>query len=275
MSRYAGRMRYAVQMTDTAGAAARGSNSTADRALMILGMFSDDRATITASEVGSSLAIGRSSAYRYLQSLAAAQFLEAAPGGGFRLGLRILQLARVARRSYGLSAVALPAMKSLSERYQLTVLLTKRVGEAIVCLEREEAPTQQLRLSYERGTLLPINAGASALVMLAALPRSEVLQLVHRAPLRKITGTTVSDLDGLMERLAVVKRNGYCISYGEVDEDMVGIAVPIADPGGDVVAGLSVVGLQSRIPEPLRMELVGALLSAAAAINATNSLTGG
>ena len=126
----------------------RERNSTADRALEILGMFDEQRPVVSGVEVAERLGTSRSTAYRYLQSLVATRFLEEAPGGGFRLGLRVLELGRVARRSYGLSEVALPIMEQLAADVQESVLLTRRVGNLVVCLERAESVAHPVRISY-------------------------------------------------------------------------------------------------------------------------------
>src|SRR5580692_10931732 len=84
-------------MADSSGYRER--NSTADRALNVLQMFSDDRAEISAVEVAENLGVARSTAYRYLQTLVQSQFLDETGRGTFRLGMRILSsrgsLARV------------------------------------------------------------------------------------------------------------------------------------------------------------------------------------
>lgn len=149
----------------------RGRNSTADRALDILLLFADDRLALTAGEVATHLGVARSTAYRYLQSLTSNGFLtENEDGGpGFRLGPRVLDLARLARKGVGLSGLARPVMRDLVRRTGHPALLTRRAGPAVVCLEREEAG-HTLRLSYERGQVLPVNAGAAALVLLAWAP---------------------------------------------------------------------------------------------------------
>ena len=55
----------------------RERNSTADRALDILVMFTDQQPTVTGPLVADQLGVSRSTAYRYLQSLVGARFLEA------------------------------------------------------------------------------------------------------------------------------------------------------------------------------------------------------
>ncbi|MCU1546703.1 MAG: Transcriptional regulator, IclR [Homoserinimonas sp.] len=260
--------------TEPAASGYRESNSTAERALTILGMFSDEALTVSAADVASTLGVARSTAYRYLQSLVSGSFLEEAPSGGFRLGLRVLELARLARRGYGLSEAVLPVMKDLAERFHQTVLLTRRVGDSIVCIEREEGVGQYVRLSYERGTRLPINAGASALVLLAWLPEDEARTLLIRTPLQAFTENTVTEVDGVMTRLADIRKSGYALSQGEVDPDVVGIGAPIFGADGQVVAGLSIVALQRRLPQAEQQDVVAALIGAAQAASQTLTIAG-
>ncbi len=242
----------------------RERNSTADRALTILEMFDDDRLIITAVDVAETLGVARSTAYRYLQTLVTASFLEEDPGRGFRLGVKILQLSRIARRSQGVAELALPTMRQLAEELHQTVLLTRLSGNSIVCLEREESQRQYVRLSYERGSLLNINAGASALVLLAWLPEARVRELLAAQPLTRFTDATLVDPDAIVERLAAIRSDGFAVTRGEVDPEAMGIAAPIFSSGGTVVAGLSVVLIQSRIDQEAVPSITDAIVRAAA-----------
>jgi DNA-binding IclR family transcriptional regulator len=77
----------------------------------------------------------------------AGRFLEEAPGGGFRLGLRVLEIARLARRSHGVSGVALPSMQELAEEVRETVLFTRRTGDVVVCVDREVGGASRVPVS--------------------------------------------------------------------------------------------------------------------------------
>lgn len=254
-------------MTEEVSSGYRESNSTADRALTILNMFSETHLKLSANEVAAELGVARSTAYRYLQSLVRGSFLEESPDGGFRLGLRVLELARLARRGYGLSEAALPLMRELAGQFHETLLLTRRVGDSIVCIEREEWHGQYVRLSYERGTQLPINAGASALVLLAWLPESEARELFGRRALYQFTKNTLTDVDLLVQRLADIRAKGYSVTGAEVDPDAKGIAAPIFDEAGRVIAAISIVAMDRRLPENSEPKLVKALLAAASAVS--------
>jgi DNA-binding IclR family transcriptional regulator len=229
----------------------RERNSTADRALTILQMFGDARPEVSAVDVAELLGVARSTAYRYLQTLVQSQFLVDTGRGTFRLGLRILELARIARGGLRLADLAVPRMKALAERHHQTVLLTKQMGATVICLEREESRTQYVRLSYERGSILSMNAGASALVLFAWLPEDEVRKLVAATPLTRFTARTITDPDALIARLAEIRAEGLAVTDGEVDMTAMGIAAPIFNASGTVVAALSIVLIRSLVDEDL------------------------
>lgn len=245
----------------------RERNSTADRALDILGMFSDDVPTISAAEVAARLGVARSTGYRYLQSLVTNRYLEEAPAGGFRLGLRVLELARLARRGHGLSEIAAPVLADLSGATHETVLLTRRVGGVVICLERAESEVHRVRISYERGATLPVNAGASALVLLAWSDPDEARKVLRAADLQTFTPATLTDVDAIMARLEHIRRDGYSVTRSELDHDVLGIAAPVRDGTDRVIAAVSVAAVASRVSVQLEGEILGAVRAAAARIS--------
>ena len=249
-------------MTQASGYRER--NSTADRALTILQMFNDDRLVLSASDVAERLEVARSTAYRYLQTLVQSQFLAEDGRGGFRLGMQVLHLSRLARRSYGLADLAVPVMREFTDRFQQTVLLTRQMGQSVVCLEREESREQYVRLSYERGTVLELNAGASAQVLLAWLPEQQQRAALDGASLPRFTPQSIVEPEQLIERFRTIRKDGYAITRGEVDAAAVGIAAPIFRSPETVLAAISVVLIVSRVTEQRIDQIRDALLEAAA-----------
>lgn len=252
---------------DSQASGYRSRNSTADRALDILLLFDDDALVLSAARVAEHLNVARSTAYRYLQSLTSTGFLEENDGGsGFRLGPRVLDLARLARKGIGLSDLARPIMRELVRETGFSVLLTRRTGLSVVCLEREESG-RTLRLSYERGQVLPINAGAAGLSLLAWAP-GEVVDEVLRRPLTRFTDDTVIDAERLRARLAQIREQGYDISRGELDPDVFGVAAPVFGADDAVVATLSVAALSYRVSDAQAADLARSVMRAARELTA-------
>src|SRR5262245_50911445 len=101
-------------MAGRTGVAASSRNSTAERAIDVLLLFDQDTPVLSAGDIAERLGMSRSTTYRYLQSLRSFDLLEEdSAHGSFRLGPRIFELARIARRGLGLSEIALPVMQDL------------------------------------------------------------------------------------------------------------------------------------------------------------------
>lgn len=253
--------------TDETTSGYRDRNSTADRALAILDLFTETRGVLSASQVSEHLGVARSTAYRYLQSLVQARYLTEVPGG-YGLGLKILELARIARKGFDVGSIAQPIMVQLAREFRETVLLTRRIGDSIVCIEREEPDAQRLHLSYEPGTIMPINAGASAMVLLAWLPDEDVRTILASRSLRAFTPNTLTDPARITERLRGIRDQGFALSIAELDLEVVGIAAPIFDSMGNVRAAISVAGLASRLSPDRHEHIAQRIVESAHTISA-------
>jgi DNA-binding IclR family transcriptional regulator len=239
----------------------RASNGTADRALRVLGLFDEGRPAITSADVAAELGVARSTAYRYLKGLVEAGFLAREPGGGLTVGPRVIALAEIGRRSVGIGSLALPAMRSLRDATGETVLLTRRVGTRVVCAERVEAQAR-VRISYERGATLPLHAGAAALVLLAWEPEATARRLLAAAPLERFTPRTEIDVERLLARLREIRAAGVARSLAELDDDITGIAAPVRDAAGSVVAAIGIAALTRRTSAAGLARMQDALLGA-------------
>jgi DNA-binding IclR family transcriptional regulator len=240
-------------------------NTSADKALDVLQLFDESRPTLTGAEVVAQLGIGRSAAYRYLQSLANTGFVEEAPDGpGYRLGMRVLALARLAQLRLTLTDLARPAMRALCTETGETVLLGRRSGSVVVCLA-EEQPAHPVRVAFQPGDVLPLTAGAPALVLLAWSPPEQIEEVITGG-LEHYTQATMTDPAALRDRLATIRDDGFAISRGEFEPGIVGIGAPIRDGSGHVIATVSTIGLASRIPDERIPRLVDHVRATAATI---------
>ncbi|MFT4231349.1 MAG: IclR family transcriptional regulator [Leucobacter sp.] len=243
----------------------RERNSTAERAIDILLLFTDEKLVWTATEIAETLGVARSTSYRYLQSLVSAGLLEEA-SRGFQLGPRVLDLARLARRGSSLAEIARPHMQHLAAESGESVLLTRRSGAHVVCVD-VATPMQPIRTSYEPGHLLPFNAGAAARVLLAWEAPEEVRALMAQSPLQAFTAKTITDPEEFARELERIAESGYALSRGELDAEVLGIAAPIRGADGSVRAAVSVAALSSRVPVSGEQAMTEMVLTAARRIS--------
>lgn len=240
------------------------SSSTAENVLDVLLLFDATRPELTAEEISRLIGTPRSTTYRYIRTLRDKGFLERTAHDTFRLGPRLLKFARLAVRQEDVGRIALPVMEELCRKTRETVLLTRLFDEHAVCVERVEAP-QAVRITFERGQIQPLHAGASSKILLAYLPEERVEKHLAQ-PLQAFTPNTVTDLDELKDQLRQVRRQGYCLSESEVDDGATSVAVPILDRRRRLVAGLSVAGPTFRMDEAVIDRVLSQLRDAAATI---------
>jgi DNA-binding IclR family transcriptional regulator len=96
-------------------------------------------------------------------------------------------------------------------------------------------------LPARMGSRGPLHATALGKVLLAAAP-DDVVERVLSGPLRAYTPYTVTDPHRLREQLATVRERGVAYADQERRLGIVGVAVPIRGPVGQVIAGIDIPG---------------------------------
>lgn len=202
------------------------ANSTADRVIEILLLFSYQKPVWTAVELAQRMDMPRSTIYRYLGSLKNSKMVVEQGEGLFKLGPKIQLLANVAKSSTSFLEVAREEMLKLSERFNETVLFNELVDFDIATLERMES-RQRIRLMSTRGSLLPWPATPSSKLFLAYAPPEKLEEFWSVSSPIAYTPHTIVDKAALLAELADIVQQGYAYSDEERDEGVVGVAVPV------------------------------------------------
>ena len=254
-------------MARRAGTPARrtdGANSTADRAIDILLLFSSERPTWSAGDIATTFGMPRSTTYRYLNTLRSYALIVEDDHGGFRLGPRILPLARAAKANLSVIKLAAPAMASLAEEFGELVVLHERVGSEIIPLERIESG-HRVTIASTRSHLLPWPATGSAKILLAHAPEAERDQLLKMMKPVLYTDRTLRDKPSLLKALEDIRRDGYAITDEERDPGVWGIAAPIVSRSG-VRHCVALAIPRFRVHEKRKVALIRSVQRAAAQI---------
>jgi DNA-binding IclR family transcriptional regulator len=219
-----------------------------ERAFSILDLFTSERPEWTTTEAAHAAGVPVPTAYRILVALRARSFVaQDVATKRFRLGVGALELGERARALVDVRAAALPVLRRLCRESGETALLTAASDhhDHGVCLERVES-RHPLRLSVHTGRLLPLHAGASQKVLLAYLPHEEIDRILA-GPLERLCRATIVDADELRVDLARIRRVGWANSFEETDVGVWGLAVPILDAGGRLVAAVGLAGPSARM----------------------------
>jgi DNA-binding IclR family transcriptional regulator len=231
--------------------------SSLARAVRILESFTPDRPELTVTEVARRAGLHLATASRLVGQLVESGLLSRGPDREVRIGFRMWELASRAAPTRSLRDAAMPYLEDLHAVVGHHAQLAVRDGDDVVFLERLSARDAVVNFSRVAGRL-PLHISSSGVVLLANAP-AEVQERLLSRPLEGRTSATVTDPDRLVTLLEQVRRQGYALLPGHVHPDATGVAVPIRNGLGEVVAALSVI-----VPNDGRaVSAVPALLAAA------------
>ncbi|MGW5659454.1 IclR family transcriptional regulator domain-containing protein [Streptomyces sp. NPDC003758] len=208
------------------------------RGLTVITSFGEGRSELTLTEVAEATGLARATARRALITLEHLGYVTV-HGRFFRLTPRVLGLGFPPLSRTTLSDIATPHLTALSDRVHESTSLAVLTGDDIQYTARV-APSRIMSVNITVGARLPAYATSLGRVMLADLPQPP---LPEPAPLTRLTVTDPAELREVLER---VRREGYALVDGELEEGLRSIAVPVRDRGGRVVAAVNVAMHSSR-----------------------------
>ena len=218
-----------------------GRLQTADRALQVLQVFGTHPEGLTVSEIATRLGLHRSTASRLVSTLEARGFLErAAIGSLLRLGPEVARIGRVALAGRELATVARPVLNGLAAETGETVTLAVPTDGQVMTVAQADG-SYFVSSGKWVGVQTPLHCAADGKVLLAfdGAP-------ADFAGLTRRTKRTIVDPQVLARELDAVRRRGFAIAEGELEEGLVGVAAPVRE-GGSCIAALCVSGPEYRL----------------------------
>jgi DNA-binding IclR family transcriptional regulator len=185
----------------------------------------------TLAELVERTKLPRATAHRLAQALELHRLLVRDPQGRWRPGPRLGELANSAPDV--LLTAAEPMLVALRDVTGESAQLFLRRADERVCVAAAER-ARGLRDTVPVGSVLPMNAGSAAQILLAWEPPEAYLPLLPRC---RFTGKT----------LAEVRRRGWAQSVAEREAGVASVSAPIRDRTGRVIAAISVSGPIERM----------------------------
>lgn len=250
-----------------------GYSQSLKRGLAILSAFTSGRPLLGISELAREVELSRSTAHRYVATLAALGYLEQdAATRKYRLGPRVLDLGFSAINSMELREISAPHLQRLSDETGHTVNMAILDGADIVYIERCRSSREgqrEIDLNLHVGSRLPSYCTSMGKVLLAHLPDAERDALLDRIELTKRGPNTLTARTALVAELKRVRETGIAVNNEELAYGLRSIAVPVRGQSGEVVAAINLAVHRSWVSmEDLVKRLSPALRTTAAAISA-------
>lgn len=244
-----------------------GSLSSVTSALQLLKAFSVEETELGISALAKELGVAKSTAHRLAVTLATEGFLEQnLDNGRYRLGLALFELGTLVRRRMDVSTMGRPLLGALRDTTQEAVHLAVLAQTDIVYLYNLESSQAVGTRSYI-GMRKPAFCTSEGRVLLSFAP-VELISAVMKGGLLKRTPNTIVDPKALARILDEVRTSGYAVDDEESEIGMRGLAAPVRDATGKVIAAVGLNGPLQRLSKKELRRLVPQVVGTADSISA-------
>jgi len=215
------------------------------------------------AEISRKLQIPKSSASYILRTLETQAYLNRDPGTGkYRVGLKILSLSRGALSGIDVREVALPIMRHLMEKTNLTCHLAILDGPDAVYIEKVE-PTGFLRVDTWVGRRMKVHATSVGKALVAHISQEKLEKIIAQAGMEKRTPKTITTMPRLLKELEKVRTQGYAVDDEENNMGARCVGAPVFNQQGIIEAAVGLSGTINQVNTQTMPRILEALKDAA------------
>ncbi len=251
------------RMSDTANTSSAasddGSVRSVLRALDLLGLFTEERLSWNVRELAEVSGLAKTTVLRLVTTLQRRDLLWSEPDGRITAGPGLLRWSALARTAWQVPEAARGTMRDLAGTTGETVNLYVRADCSRICVEQQDG-TGTVRHVVRVGDELPLWAGAASKVLLSGADDEVLAAVLEHAPDRRTAAE-------LRAEITAAERAGCAVSHGEREVGASGVAAPVVDAHGRVLAALAVGGPTPRFTQRAVAEFSDAVRSAAAQVS--------
>lgn len=209
------------------------------RTLLILEILGKSDRAMTATEINEELGLPKQTLHRLCATL---------ENNGFLTRLGTDRRYQVSRRLRELGSGLMHSSRDHIARHQILLEVSREVRETVNYVMPADTGMRYLdrvetdwafRIQFPVGTNVPFHCTASGKCFLASLAPDARAKFVAALPLKRMTETTLTEPDLLLDELDQIAAMDYSLDREEFLEGMVAIAVPVTDPQGRFVAALA------------------------------------
>lgn len=198
----------------------------------MLGAFRADDAPLSLADLAKRTGLHKSTLLRVLGTLHSHDCIQRFGDGRYHLGAKLFHWGRIYQGSLQLERYVTPVLQQLVDATGEGASFSCRQGAHRLCLFRIDPP-REVRDHLRAGDLLPLNLGATGLILTAySKGWSE-------------TGPR------------------YLATFGEREPDIAAVAAPVFGPSNELLGALTISGPLSRFAKPAVARMVELILDAA------------
>lgn len=232
-------------------------NRSLERALNILNAFTPERKSLTLSRLAEILDLSRATVLRLCSTLVSYGFLQQdTQSKEYSLGLRLFELGSIVLHSFSLRKTASPFLDQLHQTLGKTLFLGVLDQGQLVYIDKREDEKNLITFTSKIGTRRPPHWGMLGPMIMAHLPEPEVEELLKSTPLQATTDKSFTKKEDFKKWLGQIRDEGVAVDEERTFEGITGLAVPIRNFRGKVVASLGVCFITSAVDAKERKRMI-------------------
>lgn len=217
---------------------------------------------IGVSELSQRLMMSKATTYRFLQTMKTLGYVsQQGEADKYSLTLKLFELGSKSLEYVDMTELAHKEMQSINEQTREALHLGTLDENAIIYVHKIDS-SYSLRMYSRIGRRNPLYSTAIGKVLLAEREEQFVRNTLSTVEFIAHTENTLSNVDQLLEQLAVVREQHFAEDNEEQEYGVRCIATPIYDRFGTVVAAMSMSFPTIRFDESRKSEYVGMLHTA-------------
>ncbi|MYM62397.1 IclR family transcriptional regulator [Pseudomaricurvus sp. HS19] len=222
---------------------------SAARTLQLFSLFAEERRPLTLSELGAGVGAPPSSCHELVQTLIELGFLLVLDDGKrYYPSRRLLNTANRINEFNPIKEKVHLELRRIRDATGESIVVGMLEGKEVVYMDVFEG-SHTIRYNASVGDLKPLHASALGKALLASLQPAARERLIKALPLTRFTDRTLTRIRDLENSIKQGLSDGYFVSRGERNSDVMGIAIPMELRGKTLAIGI--IGPLGRIERNL------------------------
>ncbi|SPU49450.1 IclR family transcriptional regulator [Bordetella trematum] len=219
-------------------------NNTLIKGLQVVELLAHSDTPQSLTDIANRLGLAKSNVHRLLIALSELKYvIRDESSGRYNASIKLWELGSAVLGKLDLKRHAEHWMSTLKDQTGETVHLSVLDRDEVVYVHKIESDNP-IRAYTQIGGRVPAYCVATGKAMLA-YRSAETLQRVT-ASLVQITPATIAQPKRFLQEIEKIRKQGYAVNRGEWREGVYGVAAPILDGSGQVIAALGLSGPSTR-----------------------------
>lgn len=223
---------------------------TLDRAFSILRIVAKHPQGVGVSAVAAELGLAKSTTSRLLAAMNSWEVVVRTTENHFQIGPEPVRWVGHQPLTFTLPALARPLLQKIADETGEAVSICVLEGFQVSYLDHVQS-YRDIQVRDWTGELVPPHVSSAGKVLLA-FSEPDFVEAFLKRPLVPYTDRSIVDPDELRKELIAVRRDGYAMTDEEYGEGILGLAVPMFNGHGNVMAAINVYGPKFRLDSPVK-----------------------